>query len=274
MFGILWGVISVVILSATGEGFQPRQRQGADGARQEHRASSGAAAPACRPAASAPAVGVLLTVDDVRALPDAVEHDRGRQRRDFSAAACSVKSAYNAAAITVDGIEPQYQDIRTIDVDRGRNVQRHRRERRRAASRSSAGILTDAAVRAARTASARRYRLNGIPHTVIGRIRQEGSGQRLQRPRQRQGLRPVHGDGARLPASRRAERRRLDDHRRAERRRRRAAAVDSRQPHRRASRTSTGRSSARSGASSRGSTGFDPGGSRCRPRVGHVARDA
>ena len=32
----------------------------------------------------------------------------------------SVKSAYNAAAITVDGIEPQYQEIRTIDVDRGR----------------------------------------------------------------------------------------------------------------------------------------------------------
>ncbi len=53
MFGILWGVISVVILSATGEGF----RQG-----NEHvlrswartSASSGEAARASRPAASAP----------------------------------------------------------------------------------------------------------------------------------------------------------------------------------------------------------------------------
>ena len=31
-----------------------------------------------------------------------------------------MKSAYNAAALNVDGIEPQYQDIRTIDVDHGR----------------------------------------------------------------------------------------------------------------------------------------------------------
>ena len=31
-----------------------------------------------------------------------------------------VKSRYNAAALDVHGIEPQYQAIRTIDIERGR----------------------------------------------------------------------------------------------------------------------------------------------------------
>ena len=62
---------------------------------------------------------ILLTVDDARALARessmlavvGPEMQRG---------AVSVKSAYNAAALTVHGIEPQYQAIRTIDIDRGR----------------------------------------------------------------------------------------------------------------------------------------------------------
>jgi len=33
----------------------------------------------------------------------------------------SVKSPYNAAALTVHGIEPQYQFIRTIDIEKGRS---------------------------------------------------------------------------------------------------------------------------------------------------------
>ena len=54
MFGILWGVISVVILSATGEGFR-RGNEHVLRSSGKNIGSSGAAARACRPAASAPA---------------------------------------------------------------------------------------------------------------------------------------------------------------------------------------------------------------------------
>ena len=37
MFGIMWGMISIVILSATGEGFRLRQREGAARARTKRR---------------------------------------------------------------------------------------------------------------------------------------------------------------------------------------------------------------------------------------------
>src|SRR5688572_21225383 len=113
MFGILWGVISVIVLSATGEGFQrgnqyvldelgknvvivwgDRTTMQAGGARAGRR--------------------IALTVDDARALASesamvrvvSAEIQRGGIR---------VKSAYNAAALTVDGVEPQYQAIRTTD---------------------------------------------------------------------------------------------------------------------------------------------------------------
>ena len=87
MFGILWGVISVVVLSATGEGFQRGNQHVLEELGQERRHRLGRPHSACRPAASAPAAPVLLTVDDVRALAARVEHDRRGQPGDCSAAA-------------------------------------------------------------------------------------------------------------------------------------------------------------------------------------------
>src|SRR5947208_10597383 len=118
MFGILWGVISVVILSATGEGF----RRGNDKVLRElgkNIAIVWGARTGMQAGGERAGRQILLTPDDVRALQTesnmiavvSAELQRG---------AVSVKSAYNAAAILVDGIEPQYQDIRTIEVDRGR----------------------------------------------------------------------------------------------------------------------------------------------------------
>ncbi len=53
MFGILWGMISVVVLSAMGDGLPAGQRDRCCASWARTSASSGAAVPACRPVASA-----------------------------------------------------------------------------------------------------------------------------------------------------------------------------------------------------------------------------
>ena len=118
MFGILWGVISVVDAVGHRRRLPARQPARARGAGQEHRHRLGRphVAAGRRRARRPP---ILLTIDDARALRARVAHDRGRQPRD-PARRRPVKSAYNAAALTVHGIEPQYQEIRTIDIERGR----------------------------------------------------------------------------------------------------------------------------------------------------------
>ena len=169
MFGILWGVISVVILSATGEGF----RRGNDkvlmelgrniaivwGARTGMQAGGERAG---RP--------IYLTVDDVRALQ--TQSDMiAVVSAEIQKGAVIVKSAYNNAAIAVDGIEPQYQRIRTIEVDRGRNFSDvDEAEARRVAI---LGWDSDAQLFARRESIGEFIRLDGIPYTVIGRIRKK-----------------------------------------------------------------------------------------------------
>jgi putative ABC transport system permease protein len=119
MFAILWGVISVVVLSATGEGFQRGNQHVLEelgrnvgiiwGGRTSLQAGGERAG---RP--------ILLTVDDARAL--ARESNMiAVVSPEIQRGAISVKSAYNAAALMVHGIEPQYQQIRTIDIERGRS---------------------------------------------------------------------------------------------------------------------------------------------------------
>ena len=169
MFGILWGVISVVILSATGEGF----RRGNDkvlielgrniaivwGARTSTQAGGERAGRM-----------IFLTVDDVRAL-QTQSSMISVVSAEIQKGAVTVKSAYNAAAITVDGIEPQYQDIRTIEVDRGRTFSdTDETEARRVAI---LGWDSDAQLFARRNSIGEYIQLNGIPYTVIGRIRKK-----------------------------------------------------------------------------------------------------
>jgi putative ABC transport system permease protein len=169
MFGILWGVISVVILAATGEGFQRGNQQvleelgknvaivwgnrttmQAGGARAGHR--------------------IFLTAEDARALERespmiavvSAELNRG---------GVQVKSAYNAAALMVDGIEPQYQAIRTIDIAGGRGFTFADEE----AARRVALLGPDAATQlfGSREAVGQTVQLNGLPFTVIGRLRKK-----------------------------------------------------------------------------------------------------
>jgi putative ABC transport system permease protein len=169
MFGILWGVISVVILSATGEGFQRGNQHVLEelgknvgiiwGGRTSLQAGGERAGRA-----------IFLTVDDARALERessliavvSPEIQRG---------GINVKSAFNAAALQVHGIEPQYQEIRTIDIERGRSFRFTDNE----------GALRVAIVGADATAQlfgdrdsiGATIELNGLPFTVIGRIRKK-----------------------------------------------------------------------------------------------------
>ena len=169
MFGILWGVISVVILSATGEGF----RRGNDKVLMElgrNIAIVWGARTAMQAGGERAGRQIYLTVDDVRALQ--TQSDMiAVVSAEIQKGAVTVKSAYNNAAITVDGIEPQYQRIRTIEVDRGRNFSdADEAEARRVAI---LGWDSDAQLFARRDSIGESIRLDGIPYTVIGRIRKK-----------------------------------------------------------------------------------------------------
>jgi putative ABC transport system permease protein len=90
---------------------------------------------------------------------------------EISRGAMTVKSAYNNATIIIDGIEPQYQDIRTIAVDRGRNfTEADEGDARRVAI---LGWDADTQLFAHRNSIGEMLTLNGIPYTVVGRIRKK-----------------------------------------------------------------------------------------------------
>jgi putative ABC transport system permease protein len=168
MFGILWGVISVVVLSATGEGFQRGNQHVLEelgkniaivwGGRTSLQAGGERAGRA-----------VFLTVDDARALEQSnliavvsPEIQRG---------GINIKSAYNAAALQVHGIEPQYQDIRTIDIERGRSFRFSDNEQ--ALRVAIIGADATKQLFGDRNSIGATVELNGLPFTVIGKIRKK-----------------------------------------------------------------------------------------------------
>jgi putative ABC transport system permease protein len=112
MFGILWGMISVVVLSATGEGF----RRGNDKVLRElgkNIAIVWGGRTSLQAGGERAGRSIPLTLDDARAI--AAESSMvAVVSPEIERGAVKVKSAYNAATARVTGIEPQYQDIRTI----------------------------------------------------------------------------------------------------------------------------------------------------------------
>ena len=169
MFGILWGVISVVVLSAMGEGF----RRGNQAVLEElgrNIAIVWGGRTSMQAGGERAGRRVLLTLEDARALASesgliavvSPEIQRG---------GVQVRSDYNAAALQVHGIEPQYQYIRTIDIERGRGFRFTDEE----AARRVAILGADATAQlfGSRDSIGRRVYLNGIPYTVIGRIRRK-----------------------------------------------------------------------------------------------------
>src|SRR5262249_61057489 len=112
MFGILWGMISIVVLSAMGEGFRRGNEQvllelGKNiaivwGGRTSMQAGGERAG---RP--------ITLTLEDARAI--AAESAMAEVvSPELARPGVKVKSAYNAASAQSSGVEPQYQNIRTV----------------------------------------------------------------------------------------------------------------------------------------------------------------
>src|SRR4029077_10027633 len=113
---------------------------------------------------------VFLTLDDARAL--AAESSMvAVVSPELSRGGVRVKSAYNAATTNLNGVEPPYQDIRTIELEYGRNFNWQDEEH--------ASRVAIVGFDVAEQLFGHRYILgdvltfNGIAYTVVGKIRKK-----------------------------------------------------------------------------------------------------
>src|ERR687888_357804 len=169
MFGILWGMISVVVLSATGEGF----RRGNDKVLRELGKNIGiiwGGRTSLQAGGERAGREIQLTLDDARSIAAessmiavvSPELQRGGVR---------VKSAYNAANAQVTGIEPQYQDIRTIELEYGRNF--GWQDEQQVARVAIVGFDMAEQLFGKRNILGETITIAGLPYTVVGKIRKK-----------------------------------------------------------------------------------------------------
>ncbi len=169
MFGILWGVVSVVVLSATGEGFQ-RGNQAVLETLGKNVGIVWGGRTSMHAGGERAGRRIFLTEEDARVLE--------RESRyiavvspEIQRGGVTVRSAYNAAALMVHGVEPQYQDIRTVELAHGRALRASDNDQRLRV----ALIGADAVVQlfGAREAVGQQVQLNGLPFTVVGRLKKK-----------------------------------------------------------------------------------------------------
>jgi putative ABC transport system permease protein len=169
MFGILWGMISVVVLSATGEGF----RRGNDKVLRELGKNIGivwGGRTSMQAGGARAGREIRLTLDDARAI--AAESSMiAVVSPEIERGAVKVKSAYNAATARITGIEPQYQDIRTIELQAGRNFTFKDEEQVSRVAIVGADMAEQ--LFGKRNILNEPITLNGMPYTVVGKIRKK-----------------------------------------------------------------------------------------------------
>ena len=169
MFGILWGMISVVVLSATGEGF----RRGNDKVLLELGKNIGivwGGRTSLQAGGERAGREIELTLDDARAI--AAESSMvAVVSPELERAAVKVKSAYNSATARVSGVEPQYQEIRTIELEYGRNFAWQ--DEQQVARVAIVGFDVCEQLFGKRSALGETVTLNGMPYTVVGKIRKK-----------------------------------------------------------------------------------------------------
>jgi putative ABC transport system permease protein len=169
MFGIIWGMISIVVLSATGEGF----RRGNEKVLLELGRNIGIVwgnRTSLQAGGERAGRKIDLTVADVRAIAAesslvaivSPELERG---------GVSVKSAYNAASARVTGVEPQYQAIRTIELEYGRSLTWS--DESRVARVALVGYDMADQLFGKRHIIGESLAINGLPFTVVGKIRKK-----------------------------------------------------------------------------------------------------
>jgi putative ABC transport system permease protein len=169
MFGIMWGVISIVLLSAVGEGFQRGNQYVLEELgkniviiRNGRTAMQAGGARAGRI--------VQLDVEDVRLLK-AQSKLLAEVSPELIRGGIRVKSAFNSSSLQLSGVWPAYQSMRTIQVDRGRLIsEADCQEERRVVV---IGTEASRQLFAERDPVGAVIGLNGLPYTVIGRVRKK-----------------------------------------------------------------------------------------------------
>jgi putative ABC transport system permease protein len=168
MFGIMWGIVSIVVLSALGEGF----RRGNDAVLREFGRNMSivwGSRTTMQAGGERAGRNVTLTVDDARAIKAqgrlvnmvSPEIQRGTK----------VKSAYNEAAVTVHGVEPPYMFMRTIEVDRGRQL--NWSDEQNTSQVAVIGWEMCKQLFGERNPVGEQVLVNGTPFTIVGRIRRK-----------------------------------------------------------------------------------------------------
>ena len=168
MFGILWGVISVVVLSATGEGFQ----RGNQHVLEELGRNVGivwAGRTSLQAGGERAGRQIWFTAEDAKRLvreSSAVAVASAEIQRSLR-----VESLFNSAVLQVHGIEPQYQFIRTLDIERGRSF--HEVDDEGAVRVAIAGAEAARQLFGSRDALGQTITLNNLPFTIVGLIRKK-----------------------------------------------------------------------------------------------------
>jgi putative ABC transport system permease protein len=169
MFGILWGMVSIVILSATGEGF----RRGNDHVLRELGQNVGivwggrTSMQACGERAGRQ---IFITADDAKAV--AAEASMvAVVSPELARPNVRAKSSYNSASARVTGIEPPYQGIRTIELEYGRLF--NWTDEQQAARVAIVGYDMADQLFGGRHILGETLMLNGVPYTVVGKIRKK-----------------------------------------------------------------------------------------------------
>jgi len=167
MFGIAWGIVSVVILSATGEGF----RQGNEHVLQElgrNIAITWGGRTSTQAGGERAGRRIFLTADDARIIVQQSKLARVASP-EIQRSGLRIKSPYNASANMVHGIEPSYQDIRTLDIERGRQLNWDDEKKVLRVAVVGADVVKQ--LFSDRNPLGQDITLNGLAYTIVGTIR-------------------------------------------------------------------------------------------------------
>jgi putative ABC transport system permease protein len=169
MFGIIWGVISILLLSAVSTGFQRGN--------QTVLRELGKNILIIRNGRTSKQAGgeragriIRLVIEDVYTLRDQSTL-LASVTPELMRGGVQAKSAFNASSTQLSGIWPVFQEIRTIEVDRGRLIsEADEREARRVVV---IGFDMCKQLFADRDPVGSEITLNGLPYTIIGRVRKK-----------------------------------------------------------------------------------------------------
>jgi putative ABC transport system permease protein len=169
MFGIVWGVISIVVLSAVGEGFgQGNAKVLRELGKNIIIIRNGRTS--LQAGGERAGTVVRLTIEDVYTLQ---RHSRYVQHvsPELMRGGLKAKSPYNASTVQASGIWPVFQYMRTLEMDRGRPLsEQDCREARRVVVM---GFDAAKQLFADRDPIGATITINNLPYTVVGRIRKK-----------------------------------------------------------------------------------------------------